>query len=138
MKKVPVHLSMPPRDRSFASHQHHQAKHNFECSECDEEFTTEAARDEVRLLSVLLAAWPGTDIDPQHHEEEHSMVECPHCDREFANQKAVDQVCTNTLPGIFIHLTDTQHCRAKHRVECSECDREFDCEESMNKVRSTT
>jgi len=28
--------------------QHYDAKHRFECTECDDEFTTEEARDEVQ------------------------------------------------------------------------------------------
>ena len=70
--------------------QHYNAKHCFECTECDDEFTTEAARDEVRLF--LLVSRPDTDAVSQHYDETHRLVECPECDREFETQHAMDQV----------------------------------------------
>lgn len=54
MNKVPVYLRVSFRDRLLTLLQHYDAKHRFECDECDEEFTTEAARDEVQSFCQFL------------------------------------------------------------------------------------
>jgi len=47
MEKVLVHLHARFHSHIVTLPQHYNAKHRFECSECDDEFTTEEARDEV-------------------------------------------------------------------------------------------
>ena len=76
--------------------QHYDAKHRFECTECDDKFTTEAARDEVR--SFRRSPADGTDKVPQHYDESHRSIECPECDREFETQKAMNQVHVQSSP----------------------------------------
>lgn len=48
MEKVRVSLQASFCDRLPTLPQHYDAKHRFECTECDDEFTTEADRDQVR------------------------------------------------------------------------------------------
>jgi hypothetical protein len=80
---------------------HYDAKHRFECvdSDCEDEFTTEGARDEVQPF-----CWLSVDQvlivhrSPQHYNEVHRTIECPACEREFETQKAMDQV--RTQPSI--------------------------------------
>jgi hypothetical protein len=136
VKKVPVHLRASLRNCPLTLHQHYKAKHNFECSECDDEFTTEAARDEVRpflcfwLLDQVLIWIFSTTRKSTARWSAPSVT---------ANSKLRRRWIRFTISPLFgIHLlTNIQHRRAKHRVECSECDREFDSEESMNKIRPT-
>ena len=57
MGKVPVCPQATFRDYPLMLPQHYDAKHRFECSECDEEFTTEEARDEVRSFCLFPAKY---------------------------------------------------------------------------------
>jgi hypothetical protein len=55
--------TLSPLDHAVTSRrqslQHCAAKHCFKCSECDEEFVTESARDQVHHLVI---SWSSTDI----------------------------------------------------------------------------
>ena len=55
MEKVSICSQTTFHNHMVTPPQHYAAKHRFECNECDDEFTTEEARDEVRSLWRLLA-----------------------------------------------------------------------------------
>ena len=82
----------PPmfRDSQLKYPQHYSVKHCFRCSVCDDEFTTENARDHVRsfdglcLVSMLILL--------KHYNAFHRWVKCPECGVEFRNKEAMNQV----------------------------------------------
>ena len=57
MERVLARIEVPSPDCPLTFPQHYNAKHRFECPECDDEFTTEEARDEVRSFSAGFPTW---------------------------------------------------------------------------------
>ena len=57
VKKVLIYLHLSLPNHLLMLPQHYNAKHCFECSECDDEFTTEAARDEVQSFRRISTSY---------------------------------------------------------------------------------
>lgn len=86
--------------------QHYDAKHRFECPECNGEFTTESARDQVRPFWCHL---PNADVILiKHYNAVHRWVDCPECGSSFWTQEAMNQV--HTHPSL--HQSHAYGCSA--------------------------
>ena len=116
--------------------QHYDAKHRFECSECDREFKSTKSMNNVERLTTALTSHLLTTI--QHYDAKHRF-ECSQCDSEFTTEHSRNQVRTRpTSVNNSTRLISVQHQNAAHSFRCAECGNKFGTKKSRDQVLYST